>query len=140
MRTEIVSVKERKMGFRSRSIGTATALILLAMTLGGCTASANSAVSADGAGFWSGTWHGAIVPFTLIASIFIDVGVYAIHNVGFWYNVGFLTGISWTFGLLGAAGEGEGAGLILLGALGVTFLRGLFDIGILLWVFLTKAS
>jgi len=42
------------------------------------------------AGFWQGLWHGFIVPFTFLLSLFKeDVGVYELHNNGAWYNFGF---------------------------------------------------
>jgi hypothetical protein len=39
------------------------------------------------AGFWLGLWHGLIVPFTFIVSLFSDnVTIYEIHNSGGWYR------------------------------------------------------
>lgn len=49
-------------------------------------------------GFWNGLWHGIISPITLIITLFReDVAMYAIHNNGAWYNVGFLFGTSLIF-------------------------------------------
>ncbi len=45
------------------------------------------------AGFWQGVWHGMILPFSLIVSLFnSDVRVYEVHNNGGWYNCGFVLG------------------------------------------------
>lgn len=65
------------------------------------------ATGADGdqAGFWKGLWHGFIVLFTFIISLFKDnVGIYESNNSGNWYNLGFLLGVMIFFG-----GSGGGA-------------------------------
>jgi hypothetical protein len=50
------------------------------------------------AGFWQGLWHGFIVPFTFLLSLFKeDVGVYELHNNGAWYNFGFTLGTIMSF-------------------------------------------
>jgi len=37
-----------------------------------------------------GIWHSWITPFVLFFSIFNrNLALYEIHNVGFWYNLGF---------------------------------------------------
>jgi hypothetical protein len=57
------------------------------------------------AGFWRGLWHGFIVLFTFIISLFTDnVRMYEVHNSGNWYNLGFLLGMAIFFG-----GSGGGA-------------------------------
>jgi len=46
------------------------------------------------AGFFSGIWHGFIFIFSLIGKIFgADIGIYAEHNSGFTYWLGFFIGI-----------------------------------------------
>jgi hypothetical protein len=56
------------------------------------------------AGFWQGLWHGFIVLFTFIVSLFTDsVRIYEVHNSGNWYNFGFLLGVMIFFG--GGGGE-----------------------------------
>jgi len=75
----------------------ALALLLLA----GCAPGAHPAVGASGApaGFWQGLWHGFIMLFTFIVSLFSDsVGVYEVHNNGNWYNMGYLLGVMFFFG------------------------------------------
>ena len=78
-----------------------------------CTAGSNSlanveTTAGDVAGFWLGLWHGFIVLFTFIASLFKDnVGVYEVHNNGGWYNFGFLMGMMMFFS--GSQGGGQKA-------------------------------
>jgi hypothetical protein len=76
-------------------------LILLALVLifAGCVAGPNPAQgTADSqghlAGFWLGLWHGLILPVSLIISLFNKtVHIYEVHNIGLWYNVGYMLGI-----------------------------------------------
>ena len=45
-------------------------------------------------GFISGLWHGIIIIFSIIGKILgFDIGIYAEHNSGFLYWVGFIIGI-----------------------------------------------
>ncbi|MEK7541287.1 MAG: hypothetical protein AAB533_00325 [Patescibacteria group bacterium] len=49
----------------------------------------------DPPGFLSGVWHGLLAPYSLIARWFIDdVQMYALPNTGWFYDLGFLFGIS----------------------------------------------
>ncbi len=60
----------------------------------------------DAAGFWSGLWHGIIVPVTFVISLFNDrVSIYEVNNRGGWYDFGFVLGVITIFG-----GGGGGAG------------------------------
>lgn len=44
-------------------------------------------------GFWGGTWHGFIMVFSFIGSLFSDnIAVYAVNNNGGWYDFGFVGG------------------------------------------------
>jgi hypothetical protein len=65
----------------------------LVLTLAGC-AHQPKPVLEDAPGFLMGLWHGWIAPWSLIASLFTDVRVYAFPNTGFWYDAGFLLGVS----------------------------------------------
>lgn len=68
--------------------------LILALLIG-CAAGPNplSAGEEDLAGFWKGLWHGFIMLFTFIISLFKDsVSIYEVHNNGGWYNFGFLFG------------------------------------------------
>ena len=40
-------------------------------------------------GFWSGVLDGMLILFSFIASLFIDVRIYAYPNSGVWYDFGF---------------------------------------------------
>lgn len=76
--------------------------MLLALVLAaGCTPSSNPVAGPDddAAGFWKGIWHGFILLFTLVISLFNEnVGVYEIQNTGRLYDLGFLLGVMMFFG------------------------------------------
>jgi hypothetical protein len=57
--------------------------------------------SYDPPGFFSGLFHGFIILFSLIGSIFMDIRIYAFPNSGFSYDLGFLIG---AIAFLGGAG------------------------------------
>jgi hypothetical protein len=79
-------------------------MLLLLLLAAGCaptavTPDASAGVDGDVAGFWKGLWHGFIVLFTFIVSLFSDsVGIYESHNSGNLYNLGFLLGVMIFFG------------------------------------------
>lgn len=95
------------MGYRR--IRVVALLVVVVLLLTACAAGVNPEVDvpdADGntAGFFMGLWHGIIIPFTFIISLFTDgVNVYEIHNNGNWYDFGFVLGAG-TF--LGGGGAG----------------------------------
>lgn len=92
-----------------RLLKIALLLTISVLVLAACAAGENPSVDtpdADGdtAGFFMGLWHGIIIPFTFIVSLFSDsVNVYEIHNNGNWYDFGFVLGAG-TF--LGGGGAG----------------------------------
>lgn len=52
-------------------------------------------------GFWSGIWHGFIIWFSFIGSLFCDdITIYAVNNTGGWYDFGFMIGVTGLLGLL----------------------------------------
>jgi hypothetical protein len=59
----------------------------------GCAYQPLNAAS-DPPGFFMGILHGAIAPFALIVGFFSDVRIYAFPNSGWWYDFGFMLGIS----------------------------------------------
>ena len=64
--------------------------------LAGCADSPtlNQAATMELVGFWSGIWHGLILPFAWFVSLFSDdTAIYAIYNNGGWYDFGFFLGI-----------------------------------------------
>jgi hypothetical protein len=81
------------------------AAVIFAGGLAGCAPGQNrqtDTANAEGviAGFPRGVWHGLISPVTFVVSLFDDeVGVYEAHNLGAWYDLGFLLGVG-----LGAGG------------------------------------
>jgi hypothetical protein len=48
----------------------------------------------DAPGFLLGLVHGLIAPFSLVASLFRDVRIYAFPNSGILYDLGFLIGLT----------------------------------------------
>ena len=63
------------------------------------TPAGTSGTEGDVADFWKGLWHGFIVLFTFIISLFKDnVGIYESNNSGDLYNLGFLLGVMVFFG------------------------------------------
>ncbi|MGD8394051.1 MAG: hypothetical protein PVF43_01105 [Candidatus Eiseniibacteriota bacterium] len=87
-----------------------TVLVLAPLIVAGCAPDANPPAGTTGgtgvpAGFWLGLWHGFILLFTFIISLFNDgVGIYAAHNNGHLYDLGYLLGVMAFFG-----GSGGGA-------------------------------
>lgn len=79
--------------------------VLCIVLLSGCAASRNPNEdtprdSGDKpAGFWLGLWHGIILLFTFVVSLFkSSVGIYEVHNTGWSYNLGFLIGVLTIYG------------------------------------------
>jgi hypothetical protein len=85
--------------------------VVLLLVLSACAAGQNPAAGVPGAdgnlaGFWTGLWHGLIVPVTFIVSLFSDtVGIYEVHNTGGWYDFGFVFGASVFLGSGGAGAK-----------------------------------
>jgi amino acid permease len=81
----------------------ASVLAIMLLLFSGCAGpnGSENVANPDGstASFWSGLWQGIIAPIAFIISWFTDnVNVYEVHNNGFWYNLGFLFGLSIIFG------------------------------------------
>lgn len=80
-------------------------LAIVALLLTGCAdhISLNQAASMEPVGFWYGLWHGTILPFAWLISLFSDnTAIYAIYNNGGWYDFGFVLGAC---GLLGGGAK-----------------------------------
>jgi hypothetical protein len=71
-------------------------VVAVLLVLSACAAGANpSAASGAEAGFWLGLWQGIIAPIMFVVSLFNhSVGIYEVHNVGAWYDFGFVLGMS----------------------------------------------
>ena len=59
-------------------------------------------------GFWRGLFDGLVVFFSLIASIFTDIRIYAYPNAGGWYDLGYFIGVSAALGGSATARAGGG--------------------------------
>lgn len=71
-------------------------LLGLVLILTGCADALTfeQAARAEQAGFFAGFWHGIILPFAWVGSLFSDsIAIYAIANNGGWYDSGFVLGI-----------------------------------------------
>ena len=63
----------------------------------------DACVKGDEYGFWSGLWHGLVLPISFIGSLLdSDIAIYAVNNNGGWYDLGFLLGAS---AVLGGSGS-----------------------------------
>ncbi|MFW5847508.1 MAG: hypothetical protein ACOCVF_01125 [bacterium] len=72
-------------------------LTLVVVLFSGCadvSPHAETCVTSDPYGFWGGLWHGLILPFSWIGSLFSDnIAIYALDNNGGWYDFGFFLGV-----------------------------------------------
>jgi len=76
---------------KNQKIALGLAFFFILISLSSC---APSGYESDKAGFLSGIWHGFIIVFSLIGKLFgADIGIYAEHNTGFFYWLGFIIGI-----------------------------------------------
>lgn len=72
---------------------------LLFIGLSGCADTVTNVYQYTDVGFFHGLWHGMIMPFAFIVSLFNDgVAIYAANNSGSWYDFGFIVGVNvlWT--------------------------------------------
>jgi hypothetical protein len=79
--------------------------------LSSCAADPNPEVGTggpDAPGFLTGLWHGLIIFFTFVISLFTDkVSVYEVANDGNWYDFGFVLGAMIALGGGGAGARGR---------------------------------
>ncbi len=72
-------------------------LLSAGMVMAGCATQPQSEGVAL-PGFWFGLVHGFVMLFSLVASLFWHVRVYAYPNAGLWYDFGFVLGAMMFFG------------------------------------------
>lgn len=86
---------------RSTILLLSAALLLLTTS---CIPGDGAATPEHPANFLWGIWHGWVAPISLIISLFKDhIGIYEVHNTGFWYNLGYYMAIVGGFGSLSLA-------------------------------------
>lgn len=78
-------------------------IIGLAIFVAGCATQPTSGAF-DPPGFFIGILHGFIMLFSFVASIFLDVRMYAFPNSGVMYDFGYLIGLFLWFVFLAASG------------------------------------
>jgi hypothetical protein len=95
---------------RLRQVAFAAALLGAVILLSSCAAGPNPAVGTgeDSPGFLMGLWHGLILFFTFVISLFTDeVSIYEVANDGNWYDFGFVLGAMIALGGGGAGARGR---------------------------------
>ncbi len=79
-------------------------VLVLVVLFSGCATQSSGPVQ-DPPGFWYGLFHGFIIFFSFVISLFTDYEIYAFPNTGVWYNLGFLLGVMIFFGGGGAGSK-----------------------------------
>ena len=70
-------------------------LIVFLLFVAGCGFVGTTPISPyDPPGFLLGIWHGLLAPWTLIIRFFLDIKMYAVPNSGWFYDLGFLLGVT----------------------------------------------
>ena len=73
-------------------------VVLLSFLFTGCanvSPHTVNCITSNSYGFLGGLWHGLIIPFSWVGSLFSDnIAIYAYDNSGGWYNFGFVLGLS----------------------------------------------
>lgn len=69
-----------------------TLVIIGVLTIASCANQPNP-TAYNPPGFFTGIFHGFIILFSFIGSIFIDVRIYAFPNSGIMYDFGYLIGL-----------------------------------------------
>jgi len=91
---------------RIRPILAPCLLVGVLLALSSCAADPNPALGTGQppAGFLLGLWHGLIIFFTFVISLFTDnVSIYEVANSGNWYDAGFFLGVMISLGGGGGA-------------------------------------
>lgn len=70
-------------------------LIVFLLFVAGCGFVGTTPISPyDPLGFLVGIWHGLLAPWTLIIRFFLEIKMYAVPNSGWFYDLGFLLGVT----------------------------------------------
>jgi hypothetical protein len=70
-------------------------LLVLSTALAGCGfVGARPASVTSVPGLFVGIWDGLLAPWTLLLRAFVDIRMYDVSNSGWWYDAGFLLGIT----------------------------------------------
>ena len=67
--------------------------LVLLLTVASCGFATTGYGAYELPGFFLGLWHGLLAPWTLILRLFLDFKMYAVPNIGWFYDLGFLIGI-----------------------------------------------
>lgn len=68
--------------------------LIILILVSGLTSCVPQEYAPKESGFFSGIWHGMIIVCSLIGKLFgADVGIYAQHNSGTFYWLGFIIGV-----------------------------------------------
>ncbi len=86
-------------GHRARTIG----IVALSVLFIASCAHQPISTTPDAPGFLSGLLHGFLICFSLVASVFTDVRIYAFPNSGGPYDLGFCLGAAAFLGAGGAS-------------------------------------
>lgn len=85
---------KKKFNLKRKTILSAIAVLFMISLLSSCADTTACQID-DPYGFWGGLWHGIILFFSFIGSLFSDdIAVYACNNNGGWYDFGFWLGAS----------------------------------------------
>jgi hypothetical protein len=99
----VMETEDRTAARRPRLLRAVLVLAVLgaAVLLSSCAPDPNPVLGTgeDSPGFLMGLWHGIIIFFTFVISLFTDdVSVYEVANDGNWYDFGFVLGAGILFG------------------------------------------
>ena len=72
-------------------------ILPLLVILAGCATQPVSEYAYDPPGFFSGVWHGLVLPISIVGSLFWDFRIYAFPNSGWFYDLGFVLGAGASF-------------------------------------------
>lgn len=88
-------------------IKTFTLLLLVCFLFSSCAEAQPKAIDCTEGnpyGFFGGLWHGLILPFSFVGSLFSDdIAIWAVNNTGNWYSFGFVLGAASALGGSSAA-------------------------------------